>query len=174
MPRDPRLSDPSQYISEVDRKFHKKKKINYQEAFKSKPTEAPFTAGGRFETSDLRNKLQAKKLTQNPRLNFVGGDPTEFQLFTGLPRFDTNRQELYNFETGKPNTIADFRTYPEYNPMWEEMYRVSPTLEPGSAAKSPMPSVRNPDPNNYIMMAQENKAENEIEDNKTVAQIINE
>lgn len=174
MPRDVRLSDPSQYISEVDRKFHKKKKINYQEAFKSKPTEAPFTAGGRFETDDLRNKLQAKKLTQNPRLNFVGGDPTEFQLFTGLPRFDTNREELYNFEIGKPNTIADFRTYPEYNPMWEEMYRVSPTVNPGETAKSTMPSINNPDPQNFIMKKMQLRAENEVENNKTIAQIINE
>ena len=174
MPRDARLSDPSDYISEVDRKFHKKKKINYQEAFKSKPTEAPFTAGGRFEAEDLRNKLQSKKLTQNPRLNFVGGDPTQFELFTGLPRFDTNRQELYNFEVGKPNTVSDFRMYPEYNPMWEQMYMVSPTVNPGSRARNTMPSARNPDPQNFTMMTMQKRAENEVEGKKTIAQIINE
>ena len=58
--------------------------------------------------------------------------------------------------------------------MWEEMYRISPTVNPGETAKNPMPSVNNPDPNNFIMMAQQSRAENEVEDNKTVAQIINE
>ena len=54
------------------------------------------------------------------------------------------------------------------------MYRVSPTVNPGETAKSTMPSARNPDPQNFIMMKMERRAENEIEDNKTVAQIINE
>ena len=53
------------------------------------------------------------------------------------------------------------------------MYRVSPTVNPEDRAKNPMPNVNNPDPNNFIMMSMEKRAENEMEDNKTVAQIIN-
>jgi hypothetical protein len=79
MPRDSRLSRPQDYVDETRLKFLRNNKVDYGEAFKSKPSEPPFTIN-RFDASDLQNKLKkglGKKQVLNPRLNFVGGDPQE-------------------------------------------------------------------------------------------------
>jgi len=53
-----------------------------------------------------------------------------------------------------------------------EAYKISPTLNPGKMAKNPMPRLRNPDPNGYLMTMAENRAENEIEDKPSIAQLL--
>ena len=172
MPRDSRLSRPQDYVDETRLKFLRNNKVDYGEAFKSKPSEPPFTIN-RFDASDLQNKLKkglGKKQVLNPRLNFVGGDPQAFQLFTGLPRFDNNKKELYSFEEGRPNTKSNFTQYPEYKPMWAELYNVSPTVADKSS--NPMPSTANPDPQNILRDNAELAAENEVEGKLSVAQLL--
>tara|TARA_E500000318_G_C3549926_1_gene208432 strand:- start:740 stop:1357 length:618 start_codon:yes stop_codon:yes gene_type:complete len=169
MPRDARLSRPESYIDDTQLKFYRNNNIDYGDAFKSKPNEPPFTIN-RFDESDLRRKLSSKKPILNPRLNFVGGDPQQFELFTGLPRFDTYKTELYDFDQGRPNTKQLFTTYPEYKPMWAELYRVSPTLD--KASRNPMPRVKNPDPMNRIQGRAEAAAENKMQNNLSVAQLL--
>ena len=173
MPRDSRLTSPDQYLgskaSQAGRKFYRDKKVDYGEAFKSKPSEPPFTIN-RFDESDLKRRLTSKKPVLNPRLNFIGGDPEQFQLFTGLPRFDSSKTDLYNFDQGRPNTKALFTQYPEFKEIWVELYNISPTLE--KKARNPMPSTRNPDPLGRIQKRAELAAEREMEQEYSVAQLL--
>jgi len=173
MPRDSRLTSPDEYLgskaSQAGRKFYRDKKVDYGEAFKNKPSEPPFTIN-RFDQSDLKRRLTSKKPVLNPRLNFIGGDPEQFQLFTGLPRFDTNKMDLYNFEAGRPNTKALFTQYPEFKEIWVELYNASPTVE--KRAKDPMPTARNPDPMGRILARAENAAERQMEQEYSVAQLL--
>ena len=177
MPRDSRLSRPEDYLPNkslskflTSRGFNKK--IDYGEAFKSKPTEPPFNIN-RFEQDDLQKNLTkglAKKETLNPRLNFVGGDPAAFKLFTGLPRFDNNRKELYDFNEGRPNTVSKFTEYPDFKPIWAELYNSSPTVAEQSS--NPMPSKVNPDPKGMIQSRAEQDAASDIEANLSIAQLL--
>lgn len=169
MPFDSRLTDPNDYIDDVQKRFYRSKKVDYGEAFKKPSTQPPFTVN-RFDASDLRRKIQTKKPVLNPRLNFVNDNPEQFKLFTGLPRFDNNRKELYDFELGRPNTLNDFRTYPEYKPIWGELYQASPTVEEPS--KNPMPRSTNPDPKGVIEAKAEQEAQDAVEENFTVAELM--
>lgn len=169
MPFDSRLTDPNDYIDDVQKRFYRSKKVDYGEAFKKPSTQPPFTVN-RFDASDLRRKIQTKKPVLNPRLNFVNDNPEQFKLFTGLPRFDNNRKELYDFELGRPNTLSDFRTYPEYKPIWGELYQASPTVEEPS--KNPMPRSTNPDPKGVIEAKAAQEAQDAVEENFTVAELM--
>jgi hypothetical protein len=54
--------------------------------------------------------------------------------------------------------------------MWKEMYSYSPTVEDRS--ENPMPRMSNPDPKGRLMAQAEAKAKNEVEDNKSIAQLL--
>jgi len=54
-----------------------------------KSDQPPFNIN-RFGKEELLNKITSKKPTLNRRLDFVD-DPTSFELFTGLGRFDNGR-----------------------------------------------------------------------------------
>jgi hypothetical protein len=54
--------------------------------------------------------------------------------------------------------------------MWKEMYAYSPTVDERS--KNPMPTKTNPDPENRLMEAAQAKAKNEVEGNKSIAQLL--
>ena len=64
MPFDSRLTDPNDYIDDVQKRFYRSKKVDYGEAFKKSSTEPPFTVN-RFGTNDLRRKIQTKKPVLN-------------------------------------------------------------------------------------------------------------
>ena len=173
MPLDPRLvsSNPSKVLENSKLKFLKETNIDYADSFKKKSTEPPFTIN-RFDESDLRRKIQAKKPKLNPRLSFITEDNAqEFELFTGVGRFDSQKQDLYSFENGRPNTKENFTQYPDYKPVWADLYFASPTVEKRSS--NPMPSVRDPDPQGIIMSRAEAKAEKNFEDELSVAQLLN-
>ena len=172
MPRDPRLvsSRPGKVLKESQLKFFKETNIDYADSFKKKSTEPPFTIN-RFDENDLRRKLQNKKPKLNPRLSFLTDDNAqEFELFTGVGRFDSNKKELYDFENGRANTRQKFTEYPDYKPMWADLYFASPTVE--TRAQNTMPSVRDPDPQGLIMKRAESKAENEVEQELSIAQLL--
>jgi hypothetical protein len=61
---------------------------------------------------------------------------------------------------------------PDFNPNWVEAYKLSPTVNPGKRAKNPMPRTKNPDPNGFIMSIAENRAESEVENKVSVAQLL--
>ena len=184
MPRDKRLSRPQDYLDEVDLFFRKGskglRKIDYEESFRAKSDQPPFNIN-RFGKEELLNKITSKKPTLNRRLDFVD-DPTSFELFTGLGRFDNGRtseedpsMSLYYFDEGRANTKLDFRQTPEYQAkgeLWKERYMLSPTISPGDRITNPMPRVANPDPKNYLLMTAKKRAENEMEGNLNVAQLL--
>ena len=77
-----------------------------------------------------------------------------------------------SFEEGRPNTSQRPQDQPDFNPRWVEAYKLSPTLKPDAMAKNPMPRMRNPDPNGYLMAKAESQAKNEAEGNKSVADLL--
>ena len=61
---------------------------------------------------------------------------------------------------------------PDYRGEWIEAYKLSPTMNPGKVAKNPMPRMKNPDPNGFLMKMAENRAENEVQDKPSIAQLL--
>lgn len=168
MAKDFRL-DPKRYVSYTADPFLKKKQLNYDDLFS--PKASTWTLG-RFETDDLTKRVKTRTLQLNPGLNFIGETPEEYEVFAGIGRF--TRKEGYDFETGRPNTTNRPETQPGFSEIWKEAYDLSPTVSPEKRVSNPMPRVANPDPKGYLMAAAEKKAENEIKDNKSVAQLLKE
>jgi hypothetical protein len=173
MPRDSRLTNPEDYLNDVGKFFNRKgrNKIDYAQSFSARPSrgEPPFNVN-RFSSKELTNKLVTKKLALNPRLNFTGNQPEQFELFSGLGRF--NRTESYDFETGTPRNPLNFKQDPAFNEFWVDAYRLSPTIKPSDKIKDPMPSAKNPDPKGYIMAQAEGKAEAEAEGKVSVETLL--
>jgi len=156
--------------------------LNFRELFRNKyDTEtggAPWVPS-RFTSDDLLKSIQTRKITQNPRLAFVPNSPfwdknnelspSQYYDMFGLGRFDRSD---YDFETGRANTKARPQDQPDFNPQWVEAYKLSPTVSPDKRAKNPMPRMKNPDPNGFIMSLAQSQAENEAENNVSVAQLL--
>jgi hypothetical protein len=53
-----------------------------------------------------------------------------------------------------------------------EAYKISPTLNPSKMAKNPMPRLRNPDPQGFLLAMAEKRAENDVEDKPSIAQLL--
>lgn len=156
------------------------KKLDFNELFRAKPEtgEYPWNPS-RFTDQDLLKRAMTKKLVQNPVLNFVSNAPffdknkevtPEYEVFEGIGRF--NRPVDYDFDTGRPNTEQRPEDQPDFNPAWVDAYKISPTLVPSKAAKNPMPRLKNPDPNGFMMKAAEARVENEMENKQSVAQLL--
>ena len=173
MPRDSRLTNPSDYIDEVGQSFLKQKKIDYSDSFQAKSSEGepPFNIN-RFGARELSNKLVTRKLALNPRLNFVGDQPEEYEVFAGLGRFDTDRPELFDFDMGRARTKMNFTSAPDFKERWVDAYRLSPTIKPDDKISNPIPRLRNPDPKGYLMAAAENRVENEADGNVSIASLL--
>ena len=156
------------------------KRLDFDDLFttKSETGEYPFNPS-RFKSGGLTKKAMTQKLTQNPGLNYAPNTPffdnneqvtADYELFEGLGRF--NRVMDYDFETGRPRTRQRPQNQPDFNPMWKEAYGMSPTITPGEEAKNPMPRLKNPDPKGYIMRKAEQRAESEVENKRSVAQLL--
>ena len=180
MVRDARL-DLGRYITNpFNRRGDITKRLDFDDLFttKSATGEYPFNPS-RFESKDLTKHAMSRKLTQNPGLNFTPNTPffddndevtSDYQLFEGLGRF--NRAMDYDFDEGRPLTYQRPQDQPDYNPNWMKAYGISPTVDPGLASRNPMPRLRNPDPQGYIMGQARSRAENEAEGNMSVAQLL--
>lgn len=170
MAKDHRLA-LDRYIDFTKDPFLVKRKVDFDDSFASKPSsgKAPWMPS-RFTEDDLLRRIQTRKLQLNPSLNFVGNTPEEYEVFANIGRF--TRKEGYNFEEGRPNTSLRPEEQPGFSPVWVEAYRISPTVNPDKRASNPMPRVANPDPKGYMMAAAEKRAENEVEGNKSVAQLL--
>jgi len=180
--RDSRL-DLGRYITNpFNRRGDITKRLDFDDLFTARAAtgEYPFNPS-RFETKDLTKRAMTRKLTENPGLNFTPNTPffddnenvtSDYQLFEGLGRF--NRALDYDFEEGRPRTYQRPQDQPDFNPDWMKAYGISPSVNPGTASKNPMPRLKNPDPNGYIMGQAKSRAENEFEGNKSVAQLLSE
>ncbi len=171
MAKDHRLA-LDRYIDYAKDPFLKKRQVNFDDSFASKPSSgaAPWMPS-RFEQSDLLRRIQTRKLRLNPGLNFVGKTPEEYEVFADIGRFVRN--ESYDFNEGRALTTLRPEDQPGFSPVWVEAYRISPTVNPDKRANNPMPRMTNPDPKGYMMASAEKRALNEVEDNKSVAQLLN-
>ena len=181
MAQDARL-DLGRYVQNpFNRQGQVSKKLDFHDLFASKPAtgEYPWNPS-RFSERDLMKRMMTRKETLNPALNFVGNAPffdgnkngvtPEYELFDGLGRF--NRPEDYDFNEGRGKTEQRPQQQPDFNPQWMEAYKISPTLNPAKMAKNPMPRLRNPDPQGYLMAMAEKRAENEVEDKPSISQLL--
>ena len=181
MAQDARL-DLGRYVQNpFNRQGQVSKKLDFHDLFASKPAtgEYPWNPS-RFSERDLMKRMMTRKETLNPALNFVGNAPffdgnkngvtPEYELFDGLGRF--NRPEDYDFYEGRGKTAQRPQQQPDFNPQWMEAYKISPTLNPAKMAKNPMPRLRNPDPQGYLMAMAEKRAENEVEDKPSISQLL--
>ena len=126
---------------------------------------------GRFNTSDILNYAQSRKRSLNSQLGTVDPDePLQTRLFNDTTRFVRNTD--YNFALGQPNTEHKPQNNPDFNEVWVEAYKISPTIPPGKRAKNPMPTASNPDPNGYIMQMAQSQAENTVEPKPSVANLL--
>lgn len=178
MAKDTRL-DLSRYVQNpFDKNASRARRLDFNDLFSAKAASGQYPWNpSRFGTSDLLKRVQTSKLTLNPRLNFVPNTPffdsneevtPDYDMF-GLGRF--NRAD-YDFDEGRARTVQRPQYQPDFNPMWMEAYKLSPTLNPGKMAKNPMPRMRNPDPNGFLMAMAERRAENEVEDKPSIAQLL--
>jgi hypothetical protein len=181
MAKDARL-DLGRYVQNpFNRQGQVTKKLDFQDLFGSKPAtgEYPWNPS-RFSERDLMKRMMTRKETLNPSLNFLGNAPffdgnqngitPEYELFDGLGRF--NRPEDYDFNEGRGKTQQRPQEQPDFNPQWMEAYKISPTLNPAKMAKNPMPRLRNPDPQGFLMAMAEKRAENDVEDKPSVSQLL--
>ena len=170
MAKDARL-DLGRYIDYTKDIFAKKRQLNFDDLFQSKADSntAPWTPS-RFESTDLLRRIQTRKLQLNPGLQYVGADAQKLEVFAGIGRF--NRREEYDFNNGRALTKQRPEDQPGFNPVWRDMYSLSPTLKPDDRISNPMPRASNPDPKGYLMATAEKKAENEVEGNLSVAQLL--
>ena len=177
--KDARL-DLGRYIQNpFNRRGEIAKRLDFDDLFRAKPETGDYPWNpSRFNERDLIKRSMTRKVTLNPDLNFVGNTPffddndpnVSYELFEGLGRF--NRPADYDFDEGRARTEQRPQQQPDFNPEWIEAYKLSPTLNPGKSAKNPMPRMRNPDPNGYLMAAAERRAENEFEDKPSIAQLL--
>jgi hypothetical protein len=170
MAKDHRL-DLGRYIDYTKDVFAKKKQLNFDDLFAVKADSGapPFTPN-RFDNTDLRNRIQTRKLRFNPGLQYVGDDAKNLEIFAGIGRF--NRREDYDFNVGRALTKQRPEDQPGFNPIWRDMYSLSPTVKPDDRISNPMPRAANPDPKGYLMATAESKAENEMEGNMSVAELL--
>jgi hypothetical protein len=181
MAQDARL-DLGRYVQNpFNRQGQVSKKLDFHDLFASKPATGDYPWNpSRFSERDLMKRMMTRKETLNPALNFVGNAPffdgnksgvtPEYELFDGLGRF--NRPEDYDFTEGRGKTAQRPQEQPDFNPDWMEAYKISPTVNPSKMAKNPMPRLRNPDPQGYLMAMAEKRAENEVEDKPSISQLL--
>jgi len=180
MAKDARL-DLGRYIQNpFNRRGQIPKRLDFDDLFRAKPETGDYPWNpSRFNERDLLKRSMTRKVTLNPDLNFVGNSPffdenedvqAGYELFEGLGRF--NRPLDYDFNEGRARTDQRPQNQPDFNAEWMEAYKISPTLNPGKMAKNPMPRLRNPDPNGYLMAMAERRAENEVEDKPSIAQLL--
>jgi len=178
MAKDARL-DLGRYIQNpFDKKGQISKRLDFADLFESKPEtgEYPWNPS-RFTERDLLKRMMTRKITLNPTLSFIPNTPffdgnervTEAYDMFGLGRF---KREDYDFNEGRALTPQRPQDQPDYNPQWVEAYKLSPTLNPEKAAKNPMPRTRNPDPRGFLMAMAERRAESEVKDTPSVAQLL--
>jgi hypothetical protein len=169
MARDHRLESLNRYVR--DDAFVKKKVLNFDELFLSPASTGQYPWNpSRFTQGDLLRKMMTRKLSLNPRLNFVGDTPEEYEVFAGLPNF--NRVEQYDFANGRALTSQRPEEQPGFNPLWPDSYRLSPTIPPDKKIKNPMPRAVDPDPRGFLMASAENKVNAEEKGKVSVAELM--
>ena len=53
-----------------------------------------------------------------------------------------------------------------------DAYKISPTIRPDKTSKNPMPRMKNPDPNGFLMAAAEQRAESEVDGSPSISALL--
>jgi hypothetical protein len=179
--KDHRL-DLGRYVrNPFNRRGDVSKRLDFAELFQAKPDTGDYPWNpSRFTEQDLLKRSMTRKITLNPDLEYVGNTPffdeskglasSNYEVFDGIGRF--NRREDYDFDTGRALTKQKPQEQPDYNPLWIDAYKISPTLRPGKQFKNPMPTMANPDPNGYLMQKAERRVGREEEGIMSIAQLL--
>ena len=171
MPRDARL----QLSNYFDGTFERKVKLNYDDLFRVRTdaegkTQYPFDPS-HFTAEDFINRVEAKKRILNPRLGALNPeDPQATKVFTDLDRFRPS--EMYDFANGKMNIQEPFTVKPDFNPVWAEKFKLSPIRPPDKDPKNTFPSAVNPDPLGYIFARAAKQAEDDVNGDPSVAELL--
>lgn len=148
IPREFDRANPAQYINLSLKGKESYRPLNFREKYGARPPAAPFK-NDRFDTIDLINRVQSRKMTNNTRLGFF---PNE--VFPELGRF--NRGD-YDFQSGESATKSKPYAQRGYNPRFMELYDYSPVVPPGKKVSNPMPTAENPDPKGFLAKMGEGK-----------------
>ena len=180
MAKDQRL-DLGRYITNpFNRGNFENKKLSFDDLFRTSAHSNKYPwAPARFTEEDLLNRVKTKQINLNSDLNFISNAPffdnnkevtNDYELFKGLGRF--KRRENYDWAEGRAKTPQRPQDQPDYQPLWMEAYKLSPTLDPDKHAKNPMPTMRNPDPRGFLMRISEQRAKSDAEGDKTIAELL--
>jgi hypothetical protein len=141
----------------------KDKKLSYKDQFEVRPqsAETPWVPS-RFGQAELLRAVANRRITQNPRLNFVdeSSNGLIYEQFKGLGRFQP--KEDYDFLQGRPMITNRPESQPDFDDAWFQAYSLSPVLEPESKVKNPLPRQDNIDPNGYMRRLMEEGTTTEI------------
>lgn len=133
----------------------KSKKLHFKDQYEVKPesAETPWIPS-RFGQPDLLSRISNRRLNLND-LNFVpeGENATGYEMFPGKGRFDMSVD--YDFNLGRPNTPNYPEQQPDFDPLWNEAYSLSPVIAPDEKIKNPFPRQNNLDPNGYLQTMME-------------------
>ncbi len=132
------------------------KKIHFKDQYKS---ELPVPS--RFGQPDLLDRISNRRLNLND-LNFVpeGEMGDGYEMFPGRGRFDMEVD--YDFAIGRPNTPNYPEQQPDFDPLWNDAYSLSPVIAPEEKIKNPFPRQNNLDPNGYLQAMVEADPNTEI------------
>jgi hypothetical protein len=172
MPRDARLEAATYF----DGTFNRSTKLNFNDLFRVPAErvgkEAPWNLG-HFTSYDFVDRVKSKERVYNLRKGFVNpDDPQQSEAFVGLGRFEPDNPDTgYDFENGRPITRS-FTEDPDFNPLWREKFLLSPVRSPKDDMTKTMPSVSNPDPQNFLAMRAKERAEQEMNGSPTAEQVV--
>jgi hypothetical protein len=138
---------PNIYINFADNAQSKSKLVD-QYAVKPQSAETPWIPS-RMGQAELLRAVANKRLTRN-KLNFVSEDPNAepYVQFPGLGRFSPDFE--YDPFLGRPKTPNFPEQQPDFNPFWNELYNLSPIIDPKDKTKNPFPRQDNMDPFGYL------------------------
>lgn len=172
MPRDARLEAATYF----DGTFNRSTKLNFNDLFRVPADkvgkEAPWNLG-HFTSNDFVDRVKSKERVYNLRKGFVNpDDPQQSEAFVGLGRFEPDNPNTgYDFQNGRPVTRS-FTEDPDFNPLWREKFLLSPIRNPQDDMTNTMPSVSDPDPQNFLAMRAKERAEQDVEGSPTAEQIV--
>jgi hypothetical protein len=172
MPRDARLEAATYF----DGTFNRSTKLNFNDLFRVPADkvgkEAPWNLG-HFTSNDFVDRVKSKERVYNLRKGFVNpDDPQQSEAFVGLGRFEPDNPETgYDFQNGRPITRS-FTEDPDFNPLWREKFLLSPVRNPQDDLTKTMPSMSDPDPQNFLAMRAQERAEQGMEGSPTAEQVV--
>lgn len=144
---------PSAYI-EFGGNTEKRVRPRDQYSIKPESAQTPWVPS-RFGQPDLLRAISNRRLNLN-NLNYVeeGEQTKPYEMFPRKGRFAPDVD--YDNILGRPQTPNYPEQQPDFSPVWNELYKLSPVIAPEDKSVNPFPRQDNMDPHGYLqaMLAQ--------------------